>query len=49
MKSINKVVLSGRITKDIELRAFASGSSYCQITLAVNDNVKKQNRMELNK
>ncbi len=34
---INKVILMGRITKDLELRTTGSGKSVCSFTLAVDD------------
>ena len=40
---INKVVLIGRLTKDVELRATPSGSEVCWFTLAVDDYNGKEN------
>lgn len=40
---INKVVLIGRLTKDVELRATPSGSEVCCFTLAVDDYNGKEN------
>ena len=34
--AMNLVVLTGRLTKDCELKYSASGTSYCRFTLAVN-------------
>lgn len=34
---INKVVLIGRLTKDVELKATPSGSEVCSFSLAVED------------
>lgn len=34
---INKVVLIGRLTKDVELKATPSGSEVCNFSLAVDD------------
>lgn len=39
---MNKVILIGRLTRDIELRATASGTQYAQFDIAV-DNGKDQN------
>jgi len=38
--SINRVVLVGNLTRDPELRALPSGTSVCQLGIAVNDRVK---------
>ena len=35
--SINNVVLTGRLTKDVELRATPSGANVCSFSLAVED------------
>jgi len=40
---INKVVLVGRITKEVDLRAVAGGGSVTQFTLAVNRNFTSAN------
>lgn len=40
---INKVVLIGRLTKDVELRAIPSGSEVCNFSLAVDDYNDKEN------
>ena len=34
--SINLVVLTGRLTKDPELKYSAGGTAYCRFTIAVN-------------
>lgn len=39
--SMNLVVLTGRITKDIEIKYSQGGSAYCRFTLAVNRAFKK--------
>lgn len=39
--STNVVVVSGHMTRDPELKQLPSGSSVCQIRLAVNDRVKR--------
>ena len=41
--SINNVVLTGRLTKDVELRATPSGASVCSFSLAVDDYNGKEN------
>jgi len=40
MASLNVVALSGNLTKDPELRQLPSGTSVCQLRLAVNDRFK---------
>jgi len=39
--SINRVVLTGRLTKDVELRSTASGLSVVSFTVAVDNNMSK--------
>lgn len=41
MASFNQCVLAGNITKDIELRHIPSGTAVCDISIAMNDKVKK--------
>ena len=41
--SINRVVLTGRLTKDVELRATPSGASVASFTVAVDGFTKDQN------
>lgn len=41
--AINKVILTGRLTKDAELRATASGADVTSFTLAVDGFSKEQN------
>ena len=41
--SINNVVLTGRLTKDVELRATPSGANVCSFSLAVEDFNGKEN------
>lgn len=43
MIEINKVILIGRITKDLELRRTNSDLLYCKFTLAVNRRFKNKN------
>lgn len=43
---INKVVLIGRITKDLEIRKTQSNASVLSYTLAVNRNFKKEGQPE---
>lgn len=38
---MNKIILSGRLTKDIEIKVSASGTEYCNFTIAVNRRAKK--------
>lgn len=38
--SINHVVISGNLTRDPELRSIPSGTSVCEIGVAVNESVK---------
>jgi single-strand DNA-binding protein len=38
--SINRVILVGNLTADPELRALPSGTSVCQLRIAVNDRIK---------
>lgn len=40
---INNVVLTGRLTKDVELKYYNSGKSVCYFTIAVNRNYKNAN------
>ena len=42
MASFNKVILVGNVTRDIALRQIGSGSSVCDLGLAVNDRKKTQ-------
>ena len=44
--SINRVVLVGNLTADPELRALPSGTSVCQLRIAVNDRIKDRNSGE---
>ncbi|RDU70402.1 hypothetical protein CQA66_08315 [Helicobacter aurati] len=39
---MNKVILSGRLTKDVNLRYINTGMSVCDSTIAVNEKIKKQ-------
>lgn len=40
---INRVVLTGRTTRDLELRITNSGTNVCSFTLAVDRNFKNKN------
>ena len=40
---INRIVLAGRTTRDLELRSTNSGTSVCSFTLAVDRNFKNKN------
>ena len=42
-KMINRVVLAGRPTRDLELRSTKSGTNVCLFTLAVDRNFKSKN------
>ena len=44
MASYNRVVLVGNLTRDPELRYIPSGTAVSDITLAVNDRVKKNDQ-----
>lgn len=44
MASFNRVVLVGNITRDPELRYIPSGTAVSDITLAVNDRVKRNDQ-----
>lgn len=41
MASFNRVILVGNLTKDVELRHIPSGTAVTDITLAVNERIKK--------
>lgn len=43
---INRVVLTGRLTRDLELRRTQSGTSVVSFTLAVDRNFKKEGQTE---
>jgi len=40
-KDVNKVIVTGRLTQDVELRYIASGTAVCDVRLAVNRSIKK--------
>lgn len=44
--SINSVVIVGNLTRDPEMRQTPSGTSVCQLRVAVNDRVKDQSTGE---
>lgn len=44
---MNKAILIGRLTKDPELRYTQSGMAVCQFTLAVNKNLSKDKKEEM--
>jgi single-strand DNA-binding protein len=44
MASYNRVVLVGNLTRDVELRYTPSGTAVTDISLAVNDRVKKNDQ-----
>jgi single-strand DNA-binding protein len=39
--SLNRVIIAGNLTRDPELRHIPSGTAVCNITVAVNDRVKR--------
>jgi single-strand DNA-binding protein len=41
MASFNRVILAGNLTRDPELRYIPSGTAVSDVTLAVNDRIKK--------
>ena len=46
--SINKVILTGRLTKDVELRATPSGNNVASFTIAVDGFGRDQNNNPVN-
>jgi len=44
MASYNRVVLMGNLTRDVELRYTASGTAVTDITIAVNERVKRNDQ-----
>lgn len=42
MKDVNQITLTGRLTRDPELRQTNSGKGVCQMGLAVNESYKTQ-------
>lgn len=44
---MNKVIIIGRLTKDPDLRYTQSGMAVCQFTLAVNKNLSKDKKEEM--
>lgn len=44
---MNKVVLIGRLTKDPDLRYTQSGMAVCQFTLAINKNLSKDKKEDM--
>lgn len=43
---MNNVVLTGRITKDLELKYTQNGKAYCRFTLAVDRGLSKEKKQE---
>lgn len=41
---MNKVLIVGRLTKDVELKVAQNGNSYCNFTVAVNNGKDKQGK-----
>ncbi len=44
MASFNRVIIVGNLTRDVELRRIPSGLAVTDITLAVNDRIKKNDQ-----
>jgi single-strand DNA-binding protein len=44
MASFNRVILVGNLTKDVELRHIPSGTAVTDISLAVNERIKKNDQ-----
>jgi single-strand DNA-binding protein len=44
MASFNRVILVGNLTKDLELRHIPSGTAVTDMTIAVNDRIKKNDQ-----
>ena len=44
--NLNKVILGGRLTNDVELKATPSGVSVCQFSLAVNRRFSKEGEQQ---
>ena len=40
--NINKVIIGGRVTADVELKTTPSGVSVCQFSLAINRKYQKE-------
>lgn len=47
MNKLNNVVLIGRLTRDPELRYIPSGTAVCNFTLAVDKQVSREKRQEM--
>lgn len=43
MANLNKVILIGRLTRDVEVRAFSNGGKVAKFGYAVNNRVKRDN------
>jgi single-strand DNA-binding protein len=43
MASFNRVILVGNLTRDVELRHISSGTAVSDVTVAVNDRIKRNN------
>ena len=48
MASFNRVILVGNLTRDVELRHTPNGVAVCDIGLAVNERVKRNEQWEEN-
>jgi single-strand DNA-binding protein len=42
MQNINRVVISGNLTRDPELRTTSGGTTICKLRIAVNSRIKQQ-------
>ena len=45
---MNKVILIGRLTKDIELKQTQGGKAYCNFTIAINNGKEDRKSTRLN-
>jgi len=46
MASFNRVVLVGNVTRDPEVRYIPSGTAVCDLGLAINDRIKRNDKWE---
>lgn len=46
MASFNQVTLVGNLTRDVELRTIASGTAVAEVSLAVNERIKRGDKWE---
>jgi single-strand DNA-binding protein len=45
MRDFNKVVLTGRLTRDPEIKYLTDGKPVCNLSIAVNDDYKEKKRV----